>query len=144
MDNQKNLLIAVFLCVAILFGFNYFFQAPPPHPQEASVYQTVQQLPSTAPTQSISHTDALNLTHYHQTVDPQSPQITLLSASTCSQAYYARFGWAPLPHTATPTEHTRWQTQDTALTEQTPVTLSWDNGQGLLFQQTISVDNKVI
>lgn len=171
MDDQKNLFIAIFLCIAILFGFHYFFQgsAPQPQPQETSVPQVAQQLPTAPAADPMSHAkaltltphrlpikntsvrgsinlegalfDDLTLTRYHETVDPQSSQITLLSAGKSSEAYYARFGWAALPHTAMPTEHTRWETQNTSLTEQTPVTLSWDNGQGLLFQQTISIDD---
>jgi len=85
--------------------------------------------------------DDLTLVKYHETVDPQSPEIVLLSPQNASHAYYARFGWTvPQDTLSLPTEKTLWQTNGLNLTPQTPVTLKWDNGQGLLFQQIISVD----
>lgn len=83
--------------------------------------------------------DDLTLTKYRETVDPRSPQIVLLSPPTTTQAYFARFGWTS-PQGALPTEKTLWETNGLTLTPQTPVTLHWDNGQGLLFQQLISID----
>lgn len=83
--------------------------------------------------------DDLTLVKYHETVDPQSPQIVLLSPQNAPHAYYARFGWAA-PQGTLPNEKTLWQTNGLPLTPQTPVTLQWDNGEGLLFQQIIAID----
>jgi len=85
--------------------------------------------------------DDLTLIKYRETVDPKSPEIVLLSPENSPQGYYARFGWIPPGTTlSVPTEKTLWETNGLNLTPQTPVTLKWDNGQGLLFQQIISVD----
>lgn len=96
--------------------------------------------------------DDLTLTKYHETVNPQSPKIVLLSPQgtfkkiiedkkekSIPQTYFARFGWAATQE-GLPNEKTLWETNGLNLTPQTPVTLHWDNGQGLLFQQIISID----
>ena len=41
-----------------------------------------------------------------------------------------------------PNPNTVWTADKTSLTPGSPVTLTWDNGQGLVFRRTISVDDK--
>jgi YidC/Oxa1 family membrane protein insertase len=85
--------------------------------------------------------DDLTLVKYRETVDPKSPEIVLLAPENSPQAYYGRFGWVSQgSNIPLPTEKTVWETNGLNLTPQTPVTLKWDNGQGLLFQQIVSVD----
>src|SRR5690606_1995675 len=87
--------------------------------------------------------DDLHLLHYTETPDPESPTITLLSPAGSPQPYYLEQGWlaAAGSTVALPDGQTEWtlESGDT-LTAQTPVTLAWDNGQGLVFRRTISVD----
>ncbi|MEO0962161.1 MAG: membrane protein insertase YidC [Pseudomonadota bacterium] len=87
--------------------------------------------------------DDLQLKNYRQTVDPTSPEIILLSPRGSENPYYAEFGWtAPASASLSlPGANTVW-TQDTPgmLTPTTPVTLSYDNGEGLTFRKTISID----
>ncbi|MGD1933013.1 MAG: membrane protein insertase YidC [Candidatus Phaeomarinobacter sp.] len=88
--------------------------------------------------------DDLQLKNYRQTVDPTSPEIVLLSPRGSEDPYYAEFGWtAPASaNISLPGADTVW-TQDTPgmLTPDTPVTLSYDNGAGLVFRKTISLDD---
>ena len=88
--------------------------------------------------------DDLQLKNYRQTVDPDSPEIVLLSPRGSEDPYYAEFGWtAPASaNIALPGADTVW-TQETPgmLTPATPVTLSYDNGAGLTFRKTISIDD---
>jgi len=88
--------------------------------------------------------DDLKLKSYHETVDPDSPIITLLSPSGAPGGYYVEQGFVPVSGSdvAVPDADTVWTLEsDTAtLSEQTPVTLSWDNGEGLIFHRTIAVD----
>ncbi len=88
--------------------------------------------------------DDLQLKQYHQTVDPESPEIVLLSPRQSEHAYYAEFGWtaAATANVAVPGSDTVW-TQETpgTLTPSNPVTLVWDNGAGLTFRRTISLDD---
>ena len=70
--------------------------------------------------------------------------MTLLTPAGAAGAYYALFGWAPaggLPADAVPGPNTLWTLESgEALTDTTPVTLRWDNGQGLVFRRTMAVD----
>jgi len=89
--------------------------------------------------------DDLQLKKYRQTVDPESPEIVLLSPRGSENPYYAEFGWTA-PASAgliLPAGDTLW-TQETPgpLTPDTPVTLVYDNGAGLIFRKTISLDDR--
>src|SRR5947208_5159943 len=85
--------------------------------------------------------DDLTLANYHETVDPKSPEVVLLSPLGTENPYLAEFGWvATTPDINLPGPKTRWSASDTLLTPTTPVTLTWDNGHGLLFTRTVSVD----
>ncbi len=89
--------------------------------------------------------DDLTLVKYHETTSPHSPEILLLSPQGTPNAYYARFGWLALEGLVpayVPNDKTVWETNGLNLTPQTPVTLTWNNGNGLLFQQIISIDEQ--
>lgn len=87
--------------------------------------------------------DDLALVNYRETVDPKSPAIVLLSPSGSPHAYYAEFGFVGTAGATTklPDANTVWRQEGAnALTPLTPVTLAWDNGEGLTFRRTIAVD----
>src|SRR5215472_9531909 len=85
--------------------------------------------------------DDLTLATYHETVDLKSPEVVLLAPSGTQEPYLAEFGWvAASPDVKVPGPQTRWTATDGPLTPKSPVTLTWDNGQGLVFTRTISVD----
>jgi YidC/Oxa1 family membrane protein insertase len=85
--------------------------------------------------------DDLTLATYHETVDPKSPEVVLLSPSGTENPYLAEFGWvATTPGTKVPEPQTRWTASSGPLTPASPVTLTWDNGEGLVFSRAISVD----
>ncbi len=90
--------------------------------------------------------DDVQLKKYHETVDPRSPLIVLLSPQGGPNAYYADFGWAAGAGgaLALPTPQTVWSADRERLTPGEPVTLSWDNGQGLVFRRVISVDDNAM
>ncbi|WP_112662843.1 membrane protein insertase YidC [Microvirga flavescens] len=85
--------------------------------------------------------DDVSLNNYRETVDPKSPNIVLFSPSGAPHAYYAEFGWVGAAAGALPGPDTLWTADKTTLTPDAPVTLTWDNGQGLVFRRAISVDN---
>ena len=91
--------------------------------------------------------DNLALEQYRETVDPRSPAIVLFSPSGAPDAYYAEFGWVPTAGTTQkmPGPDTIWKQEGGgALTADRPVTLSYDNGEGLIFRRTIAIDDQYL
>ena len=88
--------------------------------------------------------DDLELKQYRETVDPESPIITLLTPAGAPNAYFAEQGWVPAAgaNIAVPDGQTVWSVEgeNATLTAETPVTLVWDNGAGLIFRRTFAVD----
>ena len=87
--------------------------------------------------------DDLRLKDYHETVDDTSPTIVLLSPTGSTGAFFTEQGWvAPAGQTMKlPNSQTLWTASgNSTLTPTRPVTLRWDNGEGLLFEQTFSID----
>ena len=87
--------------------------------------------------------DDIRLKDYRETVDPDSPTIVLFSPKGAPNPYYADFGLTADPgaSVALPDAATVWQAPEGAkLTPQTPVTLTFDNGAGLVFERVISID----
>lgn len=75
--------------------------------------------------------------------------ITLLAPSGTEFPHYADFGWltASRTHMALPGPDTRWQVAggtDQTLTPDNPLTLFWDNGQGLRFEHTVTLDDRYL
>lgn len=84
--------------------------------------------------------DDITLKRYREDIDPDSPPVTFLSPGETANPYYAKFGWTSVDEIALPDDTTVWQTTDTVLSPNRPVTLTWDNGAGLRFFRTISID----
>ena len=91
--------------------------------------------------------DDLALVKFRETTDPKSPPIVLLSPSGTGDPFYAEFGWTGAAGTnvTLPTAETVWkQVGSGGLGVGRPVTLTYDNGEGLEFRRTISVDDKYL
>jgi YidC/Oxa1 family membrane protein insertase len=83
--------------------------------------------------------DDLLLTSEHETIDPGSPPVRLFAPAGAGGAYFSGFGWTG-QGTAFPGPATVWTASGVALTPATPVTLSWNNNQGQIFEIQFSVD----
>jgi len=91
--------------------------------------------------------DDLALVKFRETVDPKSPPIVLLSPSGTADPFYAEFGWtgAAGANMKLPTSETMWkQAGSGTLSVGHPVTLTYDNNEGLEFRRTIAVDDKYV
>ena len=91
--------------------------------------------------------DDLSLVQFRETVDPNSPPIVLFAPSGTAHPYYAEFGWVPSAGSTVrlPDQNTVWQQEGSGnLTPATPVTLKYDNGDGLTFRRTIAIDDKYL
>ncbi|MBR9972358.1 membrane protein insertase YidC [Magnetospirillum sulfuroxidans] len=86
--------------------------------------------------------DDLTLAGYRETPDPNSKEIELLSPAGSANPYHAEFGWVPADAgVKAPGADTIWNvTLGGELSPSSEVVLNWDNGEGLRFVRTISVD----
>ena len=195
---QRNLLLAILVSIAILIGFQYLFPPPtPPGAPTGTVEQGAPPAPATAPQASApgagapqavppqppgaapapaaapsretaltlgerlpvrsprvhgsialqgGRMDDVSLPDYHVTVDPGSPEVVILSPPGSDSPYYAEFGWVPgtagatAGGSVTPPADAVWTADGATLTPDRPVTLTWDNGQGLRFSKTYALD----
>ncbi|HEX7563501.1 MAG TPA: membrane protein insertase YidC, partial [Bradyrhizobium sp.] len=91
--------------------------------------------------------DDLSLVQFRDTVDPLSPATVLFSPSGTDNPYYAEFGWVAASGSAVkiPDQNTVWQQEGSgSLTSASPVKLKYDNGDGLTFHRTISIDDRYL
>ncbi|HLH97352.1 MAG TPA: membrane protein insertase YidC [Xanthobacteraceae bacterium] len=91
--------------------------------------------------------DDIALVRYRETVDPNSPPVQLFSPSGSPHPYYAEYGWTGAAGTTAklPGPDTMWRQEGTgALSVDHPVTLVYDNGEGLQFRRTITVDDRYL
>jgi YidC/Oxa1 family membrane protein insertase len=91
--------------------------------------------------------DDLSLIQYRETVDRNSPAIVLLSPSGSPRPFYAEFGWVSALGTSPklPNADSLWRQEGSGtLGVGRPATLVFDNGEGLEFRRTISVDDKYV
>ena len=84
--------------------------------------------------------DDLILNGYTETLDKNSPKIRLLTPRGAPNAYYAEHGWIAPQGVSVPSTDTLWTANRTVLDPTNPVTLTWDNGQGLTFKRIIALD----
>ncbi len=187
-DQNKNLILAVFLSGMVMLVWSIWFQPPPPQPDLTLPPDAVQTAdgtsvatPPAAATDSTgqsapavptsSHAEALDkapritidtpklsgsfsllggriddlkLKAYRETLDPDSDLVTLLTPFGSENPYYTIYGWGrtgDMPADSVPGPDTMWTVESgETLTPATPVTLRWDNGDGLIFRRTVSVD----
>jgi YidC/Oxa1 family membrane protein insertase len=88
--------------------------------------------------------DDLILKNYRETTDPDSPNIALFSPQGGPDPYWAETGFVPDVGSGIkfPTRDTVWQADSEKLTPASPVTLTFDNGAGLVFRRVIAIDDK--
>jgi YidC/Oxa1 family membrane protein insertase len=84
--------------------------------------------------------DDLTLSTYKETLDANSPPVTLLSPSGSPKAYFAEFGWIGGSEGVTPSAESLWEASGGPLRPGNPVFLKWTGSTGLIFERKISLD----
>ncbi len=174
--DQKRLMLAIAISVAILLGFQFLLpkpqkpaeQATQSTPSAASPRATGDPAaPGTQPTAAITppalqrdvprlriaaprvqgtinlagaRLDDLVLRDYREEVAPDSKLVRLLEPRVDPQPYYVQFGWTADGDVKVPGPDTVWTASAQELTSASPVTLSWDNGAGQVFEIQLAVD----
>jgi YidC/Oxa1 family membrane protein insertase len=189
MSEQRNIVLAIILTMAILFGFDMYMAQFQPPVDEAAQSQAMNgdnavppasgDLPPAASLPGMeamgavqavrpraevladddrvtistpklkgsirlkgARFDDLILTAYKDSLEADAQDVVLLAPQHSDDPYYVEYGWVSTtePSSALPTANSVWKADRTSLTPQTPVTLTWDNGQGLAFARTFSID----
>ncbi len=87
--------------------------------------------------------DDVTLKDYYDTLDKKN-NVALFAPAGSKDPEYADFGWLSKDsNIRTPNKNTVWSVEgNSKLAPQAPVTLYWENGQGLRFERTISLDDQ--
>ena len=83
--------------------------------------------------------DDLVLTQHRVDLAKNSPPVRLLSPSGTKDAYFAELGWMG-DGVAVPNKDTVWTASAQKLAPDSPVTLTWDNKAGQVFEIALSID----
>jgi YidC/Oxa1 family membrane protein insertase len=88
--------------------------------------------------------DDLVLRDYREDLSPNSPLVRLLEPRSDGHPYYVQYGWTAGTgeNVKLPDNDTVWTASDKTLAPGKPVTLSWDNGEGLTFHIGFAVDDE--
>ena len=90
--------------------------------------------------------DDIILKNYREALDKNSKAIVLLSPKKSDQGYFIESGWATAKSDVkVPDNNSIWQIRDgKKLTPSSPVTLEWNNREGVVFSKKIEVDDKYL
>ena len=90
--------------------------------------------------------DNLALSKYRETIEANSANVSLFAPAKTTEAYFAEYGWLSADSSLNlPNAETVWRVAgNNELTPSTPVTLVWDNGQGLKFTNKLTLDENYL
>ena len=90
--------------------------------------------------------DDIILKNFRETLDANSKPIVLLSPKKYDQGYFVESGWATTKSDVkVPDNNSLWQIKEgKKLTTNSPVTLEWNNREGLVFLKKIEIDDKYL
>ena len=90
--------------------------------------------------------DDIILKNYREALDKNSKAIVLLSPKKSDEGYFIESGWATAKSDVkVPDNNSIWQIRDgKKLTPSSPVTLEWNNREGVVFSKKIEVDDKYL
>ena len=88
--------------------------------------------------------DDIILNKYLLDLSPDSENIKFLSPKGSNNSYFAEFGWVTSnnKNIELPNANTIWESDRSTLSSDNPIVLSWNNGNGLIFKRTVSIDNE--
>ncbi|XUU61036.1 membrane protein insertase YidC [Erythrobacter sp. HA6-11] len=84
--------------------------------------------------------DDIELIDHRESVEDNAGPVQLFAPQGTEGQYFAQFGWIGQGVTL-PDAQTLWTADGETLTSNTPVTLTWDNGEGQTFQIKLAIDD---
>ncbi|CAO6132199.1 YidC Preprotein translocase subunit YidC [Candidatus Pelagibacterales bacterium] len=90
--------------------------------------------------------DDIILKNYRETLDKNSKPIVVLSPKKSEDGYFVESGWATTKSDVkVPDNNSVWQIREgKKLTPASPVTLEWNNREGVVFSKKIELDDKYL
>ncbi len=91
--------------------------------------------------------DDIILKNYRVSIKPGAENVALLSPSRSPQPFYAEWGWVQAGGDAIklPDSESVWTSETTGpLTPASPLRLVFDNGEGVIFRNLVSVDDRYV
>lgn len=89
--------------------------------------------------------DDIVMSDYKVSIKADAENVTLFNPAGSPDTYFAEFGWAPESEdTIIPNQETVWKADRDELRPDQPVTLSWENGQGLIFERRLEIDDNYL
>jgi YidC/Oxa1 family membrane protein insertase len=89
--------------------------------------------------------DDISFKNHKQKVDGKR-NIEFLNPSQSENGFYVESGWAGIGNNIkVPTKNSRWEVEgNKTLTDKSPVTIKWDNNEGIIFKKKIELDEKYL
>ena len=89
--------------------------------------------------------DDISFKNHKQKVDGDK-NIEFLNPAQTENGFYVESGWASIGNEVkVPTKNSKWQVEgNKILTNASPVTLKWDNQEGVIFKKKIELDDKFL
>ena len=172
MGDQKNLLLAILASLVVLLGFQLLFPAEEIPKNNtvldredsfAPTPEVITEMPK-ARNEIIDESERINinnqyingsitltgariddiiLKNYLTDLSPNSENVKYLSPKGSNNSYFAEYGWVSTnSDIELPKPNTVWISDKNIISPNSPVTLTWDNGNGLIFKRKISIDNE--
>jgi YidC/Oxa1 family membrane protein insertase len=89
--------------------------------------------------------DDLTLAEYKETLEEDSKEVVLLSPRGTENVYFTETGFlSSNTNTKLPNKDTIWSADKTELKNNETLTLTWDNGEGLVFKKIITLDENYL
>ena len=89
--------------------------------------------------------DDISFKNHKQKVDGKK-NIEFLNPSQSENGFYVESGWAGIGNNIkVPTKNSKWEVEgNKTLTNKSPVTIKWDNKEGIIFKKKIELDEKYL
>ena len=89
--------------------------------------------------------DDVTLKNYKETLNEDSKQVVMLNPKKSENGYFLETGWATSENIKVPNHNSKWRViGNNTLTPKQPVTIQWNNNEGLIFKKKLTIDDKYL
>ena len=89
--------------------------------------------------------DDVTLKNYKETLNEDSKQVVILNPKKSENGYFLETGWATSENIKVPNHNSKWRViGNNTLAPKQPVTIQWNNNEGLIFKKKLTIDDKYL